>query len=96
MIPREALGRSTPAPLPFAPALRLSFETKPNYNPNTNQDGSPATLPHWAKWAESYVADADAKLKAAYADRLPLLTALSKEWDPNGVFVNAFFRKLLF
>lgn len=39
--------------------------------------------------------DADAKLKAAYADRLPLLTALSKEWDPNGVFVNAFFKKLL-
>lgn len=41
------------------------------------------------------MADADAKLKAAYADRLPLLAALSKEWDPNGVFVNAFFEKLL-
>lgn len=38
---------------------------------------------------------AEAKLKAAYADRLPLLAALSKEWDPNGVFVNAFFKRLL-
>eukprot|EP00903_Cladosiphon_okamuranus_P006469 g6329.t1 len=41
------------------------------------KDGSPASLPHWAKWSESYVADADAKLKAAFADRLPLLAALS-------------------
>eukprot|EP00752_Nemacystus_decipiens_P008514 g7603.t1 len=51
------------------------------------KDGSPASVPHWAKWTEAYVEDADAKLKAAYADRLPLLAGLSKEWDPNGMFL---------
>ncbi|CAN0101125.1 unnamed protein product [Pylaiella littoralis] len=62
----------------------------------TLKDGSPASLPHWAKWTESYVEDATAKIKLAYANRLPLLAALSEEWDPNGVFVNDFFKELLF
>eukprot|EP00904_Undaria_pinnatifida_P002572 jgi/Undpi1/12315/HiC_scaffold_5.g01991.m1 len=58
------------------------------------KDGSNATLPHWAKWSESYIADAEAKLKNAYADRLPLLRSLSAEWDPNGMFMNSFFARL--
>lgn len=39
---------------------------------------------------------ADAKIKRAYASRLPMLAELSKEWDPHGMFVNDFFKKLLF
>ncbi|CAM9160347.1 unnamed protein product [Ectocarpus sp. 6 AP-2014] len=62
----------------------------------TLKDGSPAGLPHWAKWTESYVEGAEEKLKRAYASRLPLLSALSKEWDPNRVFVNGLFQRLLF
>lgn len=58
------------------------------------KDGSNATLPHWAKWSESYIADGEAKLKAAYASRLPLLKNLSAEWDPNGMFVNSFFERM--
>lgn len=58
------------------------------------QDGSQATWPHWAKWSEAYVSDADLKLKQAYADRLPLLQAVAKEFDPTGVFVNNYFAKL--
>ncbi|CAM9157892.1 unnamed protein product [Scytosiphon promiscuus] len=62
----------------------------------TLKDGSPASLPHWAKWTESYVEGAEAKLKKAYASRLPLLSGLSREWDPNGMFVNDFFKRVLF
>lgn len=58
------------------------------------QDGSQAARPHWAKFSEAYVADADAKMKKAYADRLPLLKALSEEFDPTGAFVNNFFAGL--
>ena len=58
------------------------------------QDGSSATMPHWAKWSETYVTDGDAKRKAAYASRVPLLKSLSAEWDPNGMFVNSFFERL--
>lgn len=61
---------------------------------NNRQDGSNATLPHWAKWSESYITDGEAKLKAAYASRLPLLKSLSAEWDPNGMFVNSFFERM--
>lgn len=69
----------------------------PRIIPNPpRQDGSPAALPHWAKWTESYVEGAEEKLKRAYASRLPLLSALSKEWDPNRVFVNGLFQRLLF
>lgn len=60
-----------------------------------SQDGTQAARPHWAKWNEAYVADADAKLKRAYAPRLPLLRSVAKEYDPHGVFVNKLFAKLL-
>lgn len=63
-------------------------------NQNPYQDGSQASRPHWAKWSGAYVEDADAKMKAAFADRLPQLLALSKEWDPNGVFVNKYFENM--
>lgn len=59
------------------------------------QDGSQAVRPHWAKWSDSYVAEAEAKMKKAYADRLPALRRVAKEFDPHGVFVNEFFAKLL-
>lgn len=58
------------------------------------QDGSQATRPHWAKWSEAYVADAPAKLKRAFADRLPILQAVAKEFDPTGMFVNEYFAQL--
>ena len=83
-----ALGQRSPAgPLHLPHASDASNRTR--------QDGSLASLPHWAKWSEAYVADADAKLKVSYADRLPVLATLSEEWDPNGMFVNAFFKELL-
>ena len=59
-----------------------------------DQDGTQAALPHWAKWSEAYVADADKKLKEAFKERLPLLQAAAKEFDPNGIFMNDFFTKL--
>ncbi|CAM9741720.1 unnamed protein product [Ascophyllum nodosum] len=60
----------------------------------TLKDGTQAALPHWAKWSEAYVADADKKLKEAFKERLPLLQAAAKEFDPNGIFMNDFFTKL--
>lgn len=59
------------------------------------QDGSQATRPHWAKWNGTYVAGADAKMKQAYADRLPALRSVAKEFDPHGIFINNYFTKLL-
>lgn len=41
------------------------------------------------------MANADEKIKRAFKDRLPLLQAVAHEFDPNGVFMNAFFKKLL-
>ena len=41
------------------------------------------------------MADADAKIKRAYASRLPLLRKVAKEFDPHSIFVNNFFAKLL-
>eukprot|EP00904_Undaria_pinnatifida_P002571 jgi/Undpi1/12314/HiC_scaffold_5.g01990.m1 len=58
------------------------------------KDGSDAALPHWAKWSESYVEDADAKLQRAFSRRLPLLKRIATKWDPHGMFVNKFFAKL--
>lgn len=59
------------------------------------QDGSQAAYPHWTKWTEAYVADADAKMKRAYASRLPLLRKVAREFDPHGMFMNDYFVKLL-
>lgn len=59
------------------------------------QDGSQAAFPHWAKWHEAYVSGADAKMKRAYASRLPHLRRIAREFDPNCMFVNKFFAKLL-
>lgn len=59
------------------------------------QDGSQAAYPHWAKWSEAYVAGAPAKLKRAYAGRLPHLERVAAEFDPHGVFVNKYFATLL-
>ncbi|CAM9961689.1 unnamed protein product [Ectocarpus sp. 8 AP-2014] len=58
------------------------------------KDGSQAAYPHWAKWSDAYVAGADAKIKKAYASRLPYLRNASRQFDPNGVFVNDFFARL--
>lgn len=58
------------------------------------QDGSQAARPHWAKWNDKYVAGAEAKMKRAYADHLPVLRRVAKEFDPHGIFVNNFFAKL--
>eukprot|EP00904_Undaria_pinnatifida_P002573 jgi/Undpi1/12316/HiC_scaffold_5.g01992.m1 len=58
------------------------------------KDGTNASFPHWAKWSEAYITDAEAKLKNAYADRLPILRSLSAEWDPNGMFMNSFFARM--
>ena len=59
-----------------------------------DRDGSNTTLPRWTNWSESWVTDGKAKLKAAYASRLPLLKSLSADWDPNGMFVSKFFPKM--
>lgn len=40
------------------------------------------------------MSNADAKLKRAYTDRLPLLETVAREWDPSGMFVNDYFAKL--
>lgn len=58
------------------------------------KDGTQAAYPHWAKWSEAYVAGADAKMKRAYASRLPYLRNAARQFDPNGVFVNKYFAKL--
>lgn len=58
------------------------------------QDGSQAVRPHWAKWSDAYVADADAKLKKAYAGRLLLLKDLANHFDPEGMFMNDHFSRL--
>eukprot|EP00903_Cladosiphon_okamuranus_P014134 g13135.t1 len=58
------------------------------------KDGTQAAYPHWAKWNEAYVAGADAKMKRAYASRLPHLRSTARKFDPNGVFVNKYFAKL--
>ncbi|CAM9411402.1 unnamed protein product [Laminaria digitata] len=59
------------------------------------KDGSQAAFPHWTKWSEAYVAGADAKIKRAYASRLPLLRQVAREYDPHAIFVNNYFAKLL-
>ena len=41
------------------------------------------------------MADADAKMKRAYASRLPLLMKVAREFDPHGIFINDYFAKLL-
>lgn len=58
------------------------------------KDGTQAGHPHWAKWNDAYVAGADAKMKLAYASRLPYLRRAASKFDPNGVFVNKYFAKL--
>eukprot|EP00752_Nemacystus_decipiens_P003494 g3227.t1 len=58
------------------------------------KDGTQAAYPHWAKWSEAYVAGADAKMKRAYASRLPYLRSSARKFDPNGVFENKYFAKL--
>lgn len=40
------------------------------------------------------MAGADAKMKRAYASRLPLLRKVAREFDPHGIFVNEYFAKL--
>ncbi|CAM9283472.1 unnamed protein product [Choristocarpus tenellus] len=59
------------------------------------KDGTKATLPHWAKWEESSVANATIKIKEAFADRLPALRHIADDADPNGMFRNNFFKTLL-
>ena len=58
------------------------------------KDGTQAAYPHWAKWSEAYVAGADAKMKRAYASRLPYLRSAARNFDPDGVFENKYFAKL--
>ncbi|CAM9747545.1 unnamed protein product [Pylaiella littoralis] len=58
------------------------------------KDGSQAAYPHWAKWSEAYVQGADAKMKHAYASRLPYIRNMARQFDPHGVFMNKYFTKL--